>query len=648
MSAAASKTKRKALMQLAMLGMILPLCFMAARPFLEQANLSEISNAFGDIPILGWLGAIAATLVSFAALGRYDVIVHRHLKTGVPEHNAQTSGAAAVALSQFLGFGLITGTIARWRSLPGLSTIEASAVTGLVSISFMGAWLAIFGAVGLLLPGALPLPTYVFACCLISALLFAAFTVLKRHLSIRGRVFRLPSLRALGGMTLFATIDLCFAALAFWLLIPAGAEISYWTLLPIYLAGLGLALMGATPGGLGPFEMTLLWAMQSVDVNLVLAGLIAFRCLYFAAPALFAALYLLTSVKSEGDTLAKTNEAIQPRDLQALHPESAVARQHGSILKHSAHVPLSALGRTTQCSVSLFSSPAPFERAASALEHAARTTGTYPFFYKISARHAATARASGWNVSRIARDAILNPQTSDLNGKTKATLRRKLRKAETAEIEISNGFLHPSDWSEMSEIDQEWSASNGGARGFSMGRYCPEYLGHQSIFTARQNGTIIAFVSFNVSSSGWALDLVRHRKSLPDGTMHALIWSAVEIARVQGCNSLSLASIPCKSAPFYQMLIRIGLVKENEGNGLTQFKRSFAPRWVPLYAAARTPTQLSLGLWDIWQEVKDPLALPDTTAPRSFQPNPHRQAPTKSQEPHNEVDDNEFAQKRAS
>ena len=122
--------------------------------------------------------------MSFAALGRYDVVIHRVLGTGVTARAAQASGAAAVALSQTLGFGLVTGTLARWRGLPEQSIVVAGSVTALVSFSFLGAWLMIFALTGLLISTPLPLPPLVFQASLFSALCFVLYTAVKRYFTI--------------------------------------------------------------------------------------------------------------------------------------------------------------------------------------------------------------------------------------------------------------------------------------------------------------------------------------------------------------------------------------------------------------------------------------------------------------------------------
>ena len=49
------------------------------------------------------LGAAVATALSFWAIGTYDAVMHRHLRTGVPADVARMTGAGSIALAQVLG-----------------------------------------------------------------------------------------------------------------------------------------------------------------------------------------------------------------------------------------------------------------------------------------------------------------------------------------------------------------------------------------------------------------------------------------------------------------------------------------------------------------------------------------------------------------
>lgn len=84
-----------------------------------------------------WLQSLGFTALSFWAVGRYDAVLHRHLMSGMPERLARRAGIAAIAVSQTLGLGLISGAILRWRMLPGFSLWQATRLTAAVALSFL-------------------------------------------------------------------------------------------------------------------------------------------------------------------------------------------------------------------------------------------------------------------------------------------------------------------------------------------------------------------------------------------------------------------------------------------------------------------------------------------------------------------------------
>ena len=114
--------QRKTFVQFFDTCLVLPLCALAALPVLETLDWGQVGQPWSGITPLQWSLAILATAASFATLGQYDVIVHGILNTRVSARAAQASGAAAVALSQTLGFGLIVGTLARWRGFASLGS----------------------------------------------------------------------------------------------------------------------------------------------------------------------------------------------------------------------------------------------------------------------------------------------------------------------------------------------------------------------------------------------------------------------------------------------------------------------------------------------------------------------------------------------
>lgn len=72
---------------------------------------------------------------------------------------------------------------------------------------------------------------------------------------------------------------------------------------------------------------------------------------------------------------------------------------------------------------------------------------------------------------------------------------------------------------------------------------------------------------------------IRHTSTLPDGTMHSLVRSAITKAKELGIEHLSLAATPAcpyPSSRFFRWATRRA-VRKAGGAGLRQFKSTFAP-----------------------------------------------------------------------
>lgn len=85
---------------------------------LEGVELSHVFDAVLAVSPLGWVGAIAATWLSLAAVGQYDAILHRVLNTGISPRIARRTGLIAISIAQTAGFGTLVSALVRWRSLP--------------------------------------------------------------------------------------------------------------------------------------------------------------------------------------------------------------------------------------------------------------------------------------------------------------------------------------------------------------------------------------------------------------------------------------------------------------------------------------------------------------------------------------------------
>ena len=84
---------------------------------------------------------------------------------------------------------------------------------------------------------------------------------------------RLPPLRLWLRLLVLAAVDVSFAALAFWVLLPEVFQPEFSLLLAAFILALGAGLLSGSPGGVGPFELCLVTLLPGVaEVELIAAG----------------------------------------------------------------------------------------------------------------------------------------------------------------------------------------------------------------------------------------------------------------------------------------------------------------------------------------------------------------------------------------
>ncbi|QGX98309.1 DUF2156 domain-containing protein [Roseovarius faecimaris] len=565
---------------------------------MERSSLAGIGPAQATLPLPQWIGALAATALSFWALGRYDVIFHRMIGTGTRDGDAVLSGASSIAIAQVLGMGVLTGALVRWRILPGLSPAQATKIAFGVAVSFLICLLALVAIMAFVAPSPLaPTPLaavviFIIFICIILGILYPETTLLKHRIAA-------PPLRAALWMMLFSALDTAAAATALYLLLPTGSALAWPVVYMAYLLSLCAALFTGTPGGVGPFELVLLTCLPAVPEAELLAGIVAFRLIYYALPALLAIRFLAVPLRHP----PRAQDGLRPLSDAALHEapraELGVCRQNGarSLSFGGAELAVLTLPQTV---TALFDPLRGKSRAMlPALAAQAQRENRWPLVYKCSAGMALHGRKLGWSVLHIADEAVIDPLRFDPSGPAFRQLRRKLRQAEKAGICVAR-CTEPQR-PELRRIDAEWQAENGAARGLSMGRFCPGYLRDHHIYIARHGDEIVGFISLHANAQEVCLDLMRTRASAPNGTVHLMIQTAISQAAAAGYRRFSLAALPCRAGPDDSPLRRLALRLTRPGNaeGLARFKSCFAPRLQPLYAMAPHGPALALGLADL-------------------------------------------------
>ena len=598
---------------------------------LVALDTRAIAAALGAMSPVQWLTGLAFTGLSFWAVGRYDAIVHRLSATGVDPRIAVETGAAAIAVAQTIGMGTLTGALVRWRLLPGLGLAGAMRLSVIVTLSFLAAWAVLAALAVLIVPLPLPLSPRGTALAAGTVLLAAAglalAALLRPHALPQAALNRLPTLRAMATVLGLTALDTVAAGTVLWVLLPDMPGLGAAQVLVAYLLALGAGLVLTTPGGIGPFEAALLALLPDVGPEPLLAAIIGYRALYYALPAVIGGFILIRGPRPTAGPVAGRTAALTPLPTaphlpflvdavidQAPRAEAALLR-HGrlSLVTDRAGRP-AAMARATGQSLVMLSDPlnpgtGPDDMLA-ILTATAREGMRTPVLYKCGARLAAAARARGWRVTPVAREAWLDPRAFTTAGAPRSGLRRKLRKAEAADIKVTAVTApgpHSLPLGEMADIASGWAAAHGGERGFSMGTWAPDTLPWARVFLAHDpDGRLLGFLTLHATAREQVLDLMRARADAPDGLMYLLLTRAIEAAGAAGVPRLSLAAVPVPPDtrdPAPLRLLRHRLETASGGGGLRQFKQTFAPAWETLYIAAPSLPALAAGALDVTREI---------------------------------------------
>lgn len=579
-----------------------------------------LANQLADIPLAEtrlhlfavapgqWLTAVLATIVSFWAVGHYDGVIHRHLATGARPADARRAGAAAIAVSQTLGFGLVTGAILRWRMLPDQTLWQSAKITTFVALFFLFGWAAITAFTLVVLPDA-PFKTYGILALIIGAGVIVTSLVAPRFAGVQW-----PNAFVICRLLGLAAVDTMAAAAALSALCPPDLILPFATLLPAFLLALGAGLVSGTPGGAGAFEITFFALLPLVPQAPLLAAILAWRAIYYAGPALVGAGLAIwgPARKSPPAPVAVPRDIIRfaTRAEAGLLAQGnlgllAGGRDHAWLSGRSAHCLIALLdpicadvrGTATGCD---------HKRAITALIDTALSESKWPVIYKCTARTAVAARQLGLSLHPIAREAYLDPRAFTLSIPSRAGLRRKLRHATAAGITVTSALP---DWPQLAQIAKEWAFIHHGERGFSMGKFDRSYLQGQRLYVANRGGEAVAFASFHIGREEWTLDLMRSTATMPDGGMQALIMQAIADAAALDLPRLSLAAVPFAALAKRPTSPAAGLIHRLLGGdqtGLAQFKSAFVPNWQTLYLAAPHRPGLALSAAEIARAVRFP------------------------------------------
>ena len=254
-------------------------------------------------PAASLAAALAATALSYLALIGYDVSALRYARAHAPLRTILLASFSGFAIGNAVGLGAFSGGAVRYRlyTAAGLSPGQIARVVLFLSIAF-GVGLGTIAALSMILQasevsrllGVSPQPLRAIAAIILSiASGFLIFCALRRTPWRRGAIdIDAPGAMLVLIQVLLTAIDVLAAAATLWVLLPS-VGISFFAFAAIYCVALALGALSHIPGGLGVFEVAILYAVGSrAPVDAVAAALATYRGIYFLLPLLVSTLLL--------------------------------------------------------------------------------------------------------------------------------------------------------------------------------------------------------------------------------------------------------------------------------------------------------------------------------------------------------------------
>ena len=243
--------------------------------------------------------------------------------------------------------------------------------------------------------------------------------------------------------------------------------------------------------------------------------------------------------------------------------------------------------------------PAAAEEVAFTFVDAARRAGARPVFYEVGAESVPLMLDLGMVLHKMGEEAVVDLQRFSLDGPSRKKLRATHARAgrDGLSLELVAPPHSPALMAELRQISDAWlAAKSGREKGFSVGRFDPDWLNRWSIALVRLDGRIVAFA--NVMTTGTrqfgSIDLMRHSSAAPAGTMEFMFTELMLQLKAQGFARFSLGMAPLAGLTPHRsgrIWDRFGHIIYRRGGrfynfeGLRAFKCKFDPDWFPHYLA---------------------------------------------------------------
>jgi len=244
--------------------------------------------------------ALMLVATSYGSLTLYDLLALRTMgRTDVPYRIAALASFTSYPIAHGVGAVALIAPVIRYRiySYHRLGVFDVANISFLTGLTF---WLGNLTALGLSLlvaPDAISLIDFLPAPVnrwLAVALLLGVFAFLlwtwrqPRRIGTRRWPVRLPSGPVVLLQISIGIVDLGAAALAMYVLIPAGLDIGIFRVIAVFIAATLLGFASHAPAGIGVFDAAILIGLGGEGRESLIAALLIFRVLYHFLPFVIA------------------------------------------------------------------------------------------------------------------------------------------------------------------------------------------------------------------------------------------------------------------------------------------------------------------------------------------------------------------------
>ena len=298
---------------------------------LRAVTWRELTNDVWHTPARGLALALLLTGFNYLVLTAYDFLALAYIGKTLPAHRIFATSFLAYAISNNIGFSVLSGASVRYRFYTrwGLTAADLSRIVFSYVVTF---WLGLLLIGGLSLavspiPRELNLPIHTLVAPVGVALMIASlayvFASFIRTAPIRFRSLELPTPppRIALAQLIASVVDWVLAGAVVFVLLPQSG-LGFIAFLGAFLAAQLLALASHVPGGVGVFEgLMVLLLKPYLPSGQLLPALFVYRVVYYLLPLTVALLMLVADELHQ-----RREQAARVRELMGSMAEQLMPR----------------------------------------------------------------------------------------------------------------------------------------------------------------------------------------------------------------------------------------------------------------------------------------------------------------------------------